>query len=284
MSETVLQIQNATMRFGGVLAVNDLSIDVQKGELVALIGPNGAGKTTAFNMITGVYQPTEGMIFFKGEKLNGLRSDRIAKKGIARTFQNIRLFRNLTVLENVMIATHLHVKSGIISNMLMLPNARKEDKERREKSRRLLDRTGLLQYQNDVSSSLPYGLQRRLEIARALATDPTLLLLDEPAAGMNPTETEDLGRFIQEIREEFDLTVFLIEHHMQLVMDISQKIYVLEYGRTIACGAPEEIQSNPAVIKAYLGESSDEDTQKEEAACRGQASSFRMKQSEMKEE
>ncbi len=254
----LLETKDVTIRFGGLVAVNLLNIEVKKGEIVAIIGPNGAGKTTAFNLITGVYTPTEGDVLLNGEKINGRRPDEIAKLGIARTFQNIRLFKDLTVLENVLIATHLNVKSGLLSSVLKLPGARKEEKEMIKFAEFLLDETGLLKYKNDIASSLPYGLQRRLEIARALATKPKLLLLDEPAAGMNPKESEDLTEFIGQIRDKFGLTVLLIEHHMQLVMDISDRIYVLEYGRTIAKGIPAEIQANPAVIKAYLGEEDDE--------------------------
>lgn len=250
----LLETKDATIRFGGLVAVNLLNIEVNEGEIVAIIGPNGAGKTTAFNLITGVYEPTDGEIFFNGKKLNGKRPDQIAKLGIARTFQNIRLFKDLTVLENVLIATHLNIKTDLISSVLKLPHARREEKEMIDFAMSLLEETGLAQYRDDVASSLPYGLQRRLEIARALATKPRLLLLDEPAAGMNPKESEDLTAFIKEIRDKFDLTILLIEHHMQLVMDISDRIYVLEYGLTIAKGVPAEIQSNPVVIKAYLGE------------------------------
>ena len=254
----LLETKDVTIRFGGLVAVNLLNIEVNKGEIIAIIGPNGAGKTTAFNLITGVYTPTEGVVLFDGEKINGKRPDEITKLGIARTFQNIRLFKDLTVLENVLIATHLNVKAGFFSSVLNLPHARKEEKEMIKFAEFLLEETGLLQYKNDIASSLPYGLQRRLEIARALATKPKLLLLDEPAAGMNPKESDDLTDFIREIRDKFGLTVLLIEHHMQLVMDISDRIYVLEYGCTIAKGVPAEIQSNPAVIKAYLGEGDDE--------------------------
>ncbi len=255
----LLETRDVTIRFGGLVAVNLLNISVDKGDIVAIIGPNGAGKTTAFNLITGVYKPTEGDILLNGEKINGKRPDEIAKMGIARTFQNIRLFKELTVLENVLIATHLNVKTGLFSAVLKLPHARKEEKEMRKFAEFLLEETGLLQFKDEIASNLPYGLQRRLEIARALATKPRLLLLDEPAAGMNPKESEDLTEFIREIRDKFGLTVLLIEHHMQLVMDISDKIYVLEYGRTIAKGVPAEIQANPAVIKAYLGEEDDKD-------------------------
>ena len=250
----LLETKDATIRFGGLVAVNLLNIEVNEGEIVAIIGPNGAGKTTAFNLITGVYEPTEGEILLNGKRINGKRPDEIAKLGIARTFQNIRLFKDLTVLENVLIATHLNIKTGLFSSVLKLPNARKEEKEMIEFAVSLLRETGLEQYKNDIASSLPYGLQRRLEIARALATKPHILLLDEPAAGMNPKESEDLTSFIKEIRDKFNLTILLIEHHMQLVMDISDRIYVLEYGITIAKGVPAEIQSNPVVIKAYLGE------------------------------
>ena len=250
----LLETKDATIRFGGLVAVNLLNIEVNEGEIVAIIGPNGAGKTTAYNLITGVYEPTEGEILLNGKRINGKRPDEIAKLGIARTFQNIRLFKDLTVLENVLIATHLNIKTGLFSSVLKLPNARKEEKEMIDFALSLLRETGLEQYKDDIASSLPYGLQRRLEIARALATKPHILLLDEPAAGMNPKESEDLTSFIKEIRDKFNLTILLIEHHMQLVMDISDRIYVLEYGITIAKGVPAEIQSNPVVIKAYLGE------------------------------
>lgn len=251
---SLLKTKDVTIKFGGLVAVNTLNINVEDGEIVAIIGPNGAGKTTAFNLITGVYTPTEGDILFNDEKINGKRPDEIAKLGIARTFQNIRLFKDLTVLENVLIATHLNIKSGLFSSILKLPKARKEEKEMVAFAEKLLTETGLLQFKDEIASNLPYGLQRRLEIARALATKPKLLLLDEPAAGMNPKESDDLTEFIREIRDKFKLTVLLIEHHMQLVMGISDRIYVLEYGRTIASGVPAEIQANPAVIKAYLGE------------------------------
>lgn len=253
----LLETRDVTIRFGGLVAVNLLNIEVKKGEIIAIIGPNGAGKTTAFNLITGVYEPTEGNILLNGEKINGRRPDEIAKLGIARTFQNIRLFKDLTVLENVLIATHLNVKTDLLSAVLRLPHARKEEKEMIKFAEFLLEETGLLEHKDDIASSLPYGLQRRLEIARALATKPKLLLLDEPAAGMNPKESADLAEFIREIRDKFALTIILIEHHMQLVMDISDRIYVLEYGRTIAKGVPAEIQANPAVIKVYLGEEED---------------------------
>lgn len=255
---SLLETKNATIRFGGLVAVNNLNITINEGEIVAVIGPNGAGKTTAFNLITGVYAPTEGDIIFNGEKITGLRPDRIVKKGIARTFQNIRLFKELSVLDNVLIATHLNIKSNFFSSVLHLPGAVKEEKKMRAFALSLLEETGLLQFKDEIASNLPYGLQRRLEIARALATNPKLLLLDEPAAGMNPKESEELTEFIREIRDKFNLTVLLIEHHMQLVMDISDRIYVLEYGMTIAKGVPAEIQTNPVVIKAYLGEGDDE--------------------------
>lgn len=254
MSKTILKTNDVTIRFGGLVAVSLLNITVNKGEIVSIIGPNGAGKTTAFNLITGVYAPTEGEIIFNDKHINGHRPDEIAKLGIARTFQNIRLFSNLTVLENVLIATHMNTKTDFLSQVFHMPYALKEEKAMREYALSLLEETGLLQFKDDIASSLPYGLQRRLEIARALATKPTLLLLDEPAAGMNPKESDDLTDFIREIRDKFDLSILLIEHHMQLVMDISDRLYVLEYGRTIAQGVPAEIQANPVVVKAYLGE------------------------------
>lgn len=254
---TVLETRQATMQFGGLTAVSALNLKVEEGQIVALIGPNGAGKTTAFNMISGIYTPTSGDIVFRGERLNALRTDQIAKKGIARTFQNIRLFKKLTVLENVLIGMTLHVKNGLLSTVLRLPGATKAERERQQFAHSLLEECGLAEHAQDVASSLPYGLQRRLEIARALATKPSVLLLDEPAAGMNPVETEELAQLILRIREKYRLSVLLIEHHMPFVMQIAENIYVLEYGHLIAEGGPAAIQENPAVIKAYLGEEDD---------------------------
>lgn len=249
----LLKTNNATMQFGGLTAVNEFNLSIREGEIVALIGPNGAGKTTAFNMVTGVYTPTKGRITYEGKDITGNRPDLITKKGIARTFQNIRLFKELSVMDNVLIANHLHLKSGLVSALLKLPSYKREERAIREKSLALIERVGLMDVMNEKASSLPYGKQRRLEIARALATNPRLLLLDEPAAGMNPKETEELTEFIKEIRDEYDLTIFMIEHHMQVVMGISDRIYVLDYGVTIAQGTPHEIQNNQKVIESYLG-------------------------------
>ena len=250
---TLLKTEGLTMQFGGLTAVKDLNLSIDQGEIVAVIGPNGAGKTTAFNMITGVYKPTKGTIAFNGQPINGLKPHLITRQGMARTFQNIRLFKDLSVEDNVFIAQHLHLKSNLYQAMFRLPGYRQEEKEILDKVYSLLEKVGLTDLAQEKASSLPYGLQRKLEIARALATDPQMLLLDEPAAGMNPKETEDLTHFIQDIRDEFDLTILLIEHHMQVVMDISKRIYVLDYGITIAEGTPAEIQNNERVIQAYLG-------------------------------
>ena len=276
-SSNVLRLTDITMQFGGVVAINNLSLDVNQGEIVALIGPNGAGKTTAFNCVTGVYEPTNGMVYFHGKPIvvnhpqgkmvkqyGGINADKykdrkpvvytpdkITRMGIARTFQNIRLFKSQTAFENVLIGTHLRRTSNFLTATFRL-NA-KEEKAMREKAWNLLEEVGLADVGNELATSLPYGKQRRLEIARALATEPTLLLLDEPAAGMNPQETDELGEFIVEIKNKFDLTVFMIEHHMNRVMDISDRIYVLDFGKQIAEGTPEEIQKNPVVIAAYLG-------------------------------
>lgn len=261
---SVLQTENATMRFGGVTAVDDLNIRVEMGEIVAIIGPNGAGKTTAFNMITGVYKPTEGRVLFDhngGEPMRditGKRPDLIARMGIARTFQNIRLFQGQTVLDNVLIANHLRLKSGLFEAELGWPRYYKEEREMRKRSMDLLELVGLGDVSGEIATSLPYGKQRRLEIARALATQPALLLLDEPAAGMNPKETEDLTEFVLSLKQKFGQTVLLIEHHMQIVMDISDRIYVLDYGKTIADGTPEVVQNDDEVIKAYLGVDEDD--------------------------
>lgn len=249
----MLKTDNITMQFGGLTAVKNFNLVLNKGEIVALIGPNGAGKTTAFNMITGVYKPTKGKIYYKGKDITDLAPHNITKLGIARTFQNIRLFKDLSVLDNVLIANHLHIKSNLFEALMRLPKYKNEDRKMVKKSLDLLEMVGLTDVRNEKSSSLPYGMQRRLEIARALATNPEVLLLDEPAAGMNPKETEDLTNFIKQIRNDFNLTIFMIEHHMQVVMGISERIYVFDYGVTIAHGSPEEIQNNQRVIEAYLG-------------------------------
>ena len=249
--KNVLHIEHLTMQFGGVVAVDDFSMDVNEGEIVALIGPNGAGKTTAFNAVTGVYTPTSGTVSLLGQKITGLRPDQITAKGIARTFQNIRLFSSMTVFENVLTTHHLRRTSNLFSATLRLNSA--EEKRMREDTEALLRRVDLYDLKDEMATSLPYGKQRLLEIVRALATGPKLLLLDEPAAGMNPQETDELGDFIRRIRDEFGLTIFIIEHHMNLVMRISDRIYVIEFGKQIAEGVPEEIQNNQAVIDAYLG-------------------------------
>ncbi len=250
---TLLKTDNITMRFGGLTAVNEFHIAIEPGEIVGLIGPNGAGKTTVYNMVTGIYTPTEGNIYFKDKKITGLKPNQIAERGIARTFQNIRLLKNLSVLDNVMIGTHLRLQSSLFSAIFRLPGYKNEEKRLYEKAYQLLERVELNEYANEKAGSLPYGKQRKLEIARALATDPELLLLDEPAAGMNPQESSELVDFIRQIRDDFQITIFLIEHDMKVVMEICERILVLDYGITIAEGKPEEIKNNPEVIKAYLG-------------------------------
>jgi branched-chain amino acid transport system ATP-binding protein len=251
-TDNVLKIENLVMRFGGVTAIDGLSMDINRGEIVALIGPNGAGKTTAFNCVTGVYEATEGAITFLGAPIKrGTSPDRITRLGMARTFQNIRLFNSMTVLENVLVAKHMRMKQNVFTSTLRLNH--KEERRATSEALELLEGQGLLMLKDEVASNLPYGLQRHLEIARALATDPELILLDEPAAGMNPQETLELAGLIQSLRDKHKLTVFIIEHHMDLIMQISDRIYVLDFGKLIATGTPTEVQANQHVIDAYLG-------------------------------
>ena len=251
-ADNIIEVRDVTMRFGGLTAVSQLDIRIPRGGIVGLIGPNGAGKTTVFNVISGFYTPQEGKVFFEGRDITGVKPHRICAAGMARTFQNIRLFHNETALENVMIGRHVRRKSHWWSAVLGLASG--EEAAIRARAAELLDRVGLAAHGDEKASALPYGAQRRLEIARALATDPTFLLLDEPAAGMNPQESMELMRFIRQIRDEFGLTILLIEHDMKVVMGVCEHIWVLEYGQIIADGAPEAIRANPRVIEAYLGE------------------------------
>ncbi len=256
----VLEVQELSQDFGGLRALNELSLTVNSGEIVALIGPNGAGKTTFFNCVTGIYTPTEGKMFLhdsQGEPrlLNGKKPHAITAMGMARTFQNIRLFGDMTVLENVMIGRHCRTRAGVVGAILRDGRTRREEQESIDASYALLELVRLQDFWNEAARNLPYGAQRRLEIARALATDPHMLLLDEPAAGMNPQETNELKELVCSIRDDQQLSILLIEHDMGMVMSLSDRIYVMEYGSCIATGKPEEIRANPRVIKAYLGES-----------------------------
>ncbi len=258
-AETALMSAAHVVReFGGLVAVNDVSVHIPRHSIVSIIGPNGAGKTTLFNILTGLYRPTSGRIYFDGGDITGRRPDRITSLGVARTFQNIRLFKAMTALENVMIGHHVRMRAGLFGSILRTPRVRREEREVAEEAREKLAYVGIERGQFDqLASNLSYGDQRRVEIARALASEPTMLLLDEPTAGMNPQESDELTAFMRKLRDDLDLTILLIEHDMHVVMGVSERITVLDYGEKIAEGTPEEIRANPRVIEAYLGKQDD---------------------------
>lgn len=253
-AKPLLLVNNLCMRFGGLLAVNNVALMLNEGEIVSLIGPNGAGKTTVFNCLTGFYRPSSGSIKLRDRELAGLAGQQIARMGVVRTFQHVRLFKEMTVVENLLVAQHQHLKSGVFAGLLKTPTFRRAEANALERAAVWLDRVGLLEFSNRQAGNLAYGQQRRLEIARCMVTRPELLMLDEPAAGLNPKETDELNELIADLRNHHQVSVLLIEHDMKLVMDISDRIYVVNQGTPLAQGSPEEVRNNPDVIRAYLGE------------------------------
>lgn len=255
MSEWLLEAEDLSMRFGGLLAVDQVALKVRPGEIVSIIGPNGAGKTTVFNCLTGFYKPSGGRVRFKGQAIQNLPGFRISRLGLVRTFQNVRLFKNMTVLENLLVAQHRHLNTSLLAGLFKTPSFRRSERKALEQAEFWLDKVGLLEFANREAGNLAYGQQRRLEIARCMVTRPELLMLDEPAAGLNPNETAELDQLITDLRNYHQVSVLLIEHDMKLVMEISDRIYVINQGRPLASGVPDVVRSNPEVIKAYLGES-----------------------------
>ena len=251
----LLSVKNLSMRFGGLLAVDGVNLEVQPGQVVSMIGPNGAGKTTVFNCLTGFYKPSGGEILLRGEPVQGLPGHKIAQKGVVRTFQNVRLFKEMTAIENLLVAQHRHLNTNLLAGLFKTPGFRRSERQSMELAAQWLDRVNLTEVANRPANTLAYGQQRRLEIARCMMTQPQLLMLDEPAAGLNPRETDELEHLIAELRTHYHITVLLIEHDMKLVMSISDHIYVINQGRPLADGTPEQVRNNPDVIKAYLGES-----------------------------